>query len=67
MLFSNQEVLKFISSEFVCELTNQIGGSRKERFNFEAKKKGKTTIKLVYKRTWEDQPMKSKEYLVNII
>ena len=66
VIFFNQDMLKLISSEFVCELTNQIGGLRRELFNFEAKKKGRTSIKLVYKRTWEKQPMKSKEYFVNV-
>jgi inhibitor of cysteine peptidase len=67
LIFFNEEVLKLISSEFVSKLTNQIGSSGIERFNFEAKKEGRTNIKIVYKRAWEEQAMKSNEYFVNVV
>lgn len=66
LIFFNKDILKLISSEFVSKLTNQIGSSAIERFNFEAKKEGRTNIKIVYKRAWEEQAMKSKEYFVNV-
>jgi predicted secreted protein len=47
-------------------LTNQIGSSVIERFNFEAKKQGRTSIKIVYKRPWEKRAMKSDEYVVSV-
>lgn len=67
LIFFNEDVLKLISSEFVSKLTNQIGSSGIERFNFEAKKEGRTNIKIVYKRAWEEQAMKSNEYFVNVV
>jgi inhibitor of cysteine peptidase len=66
LLLFNEDILKLISSEFVPNLTNQIGSSGIERFNFEAKKEGRTSIKIVYKRAWEKQAMKSNEYFVNV-
>ncbi|HEX5978100.1 MAG TPA: protease inhibitor I42 family protein [Nitrososphaeraceae archaeon] len=66
IIFFNEDILKLISSEFVAKLTNQIGTSGIERFNFEAKKEGTTCIQMVYKRAWEDQEMKLKEYFVNV-
>ena len=64
LLSFNEDILKLVSSEFVSELTNHMGSSGREHFNFEAKKKGGTRIKIVYRRTWEKQPRKSKEYFV---
>jgi inhibitor of cysteine peptidase len=66
LAFFNNSILKLISSEFVPNLTNQIGSSGIERFNFEATKEGRTSIKIVYKRAWEKQAMKSNEYFVNV-
>jgi inhibitor of cysteine peptidase len=66
LVFFNKSILKLISSEFVPNLTNQIGSSGIERFNFEATKEGRTSIKIVYKRAWEKQAMKSYEYFVNV-
>jgi predicted secreted protein len=62
----NEDILKLISSEFVAKLTNQIGSSGIERFNFEAKKAGTTSVQMVYKRAWEEQAMKLKEYFINV-
>jgi inhibitor of cysteine peptidase len=64
LLSFNEDIVKLVPSKFVSELTNHIGSSGREHFNFEAKKKGRTSIKIVYRRTWEKQPMKSKEYFV---
>jgi|ERR687892_2693397 predicted secreted protein len=66
LLFFNEDILRLISSEFLPKLTNQIGSSGIERFNFEAIKEGRTSIKMVYKRAWEEQAMKSNEYFVNV-
>jgi inhibitor of cysteine peptidase len=66
LLSFNEDILKLISSVYLSKLTNQIGSSGIEHFNFEAKKRGSTSIKIVYKRTWEKQPVKSNEYFVNV-
>ena len=64
LLSFDEDIVKLVSSEFVSKLTNHVGSLGREHFNFEAKKKGSTSIKLVYRRTWEKQPMKPKEYFV---
>lgn len=66
VLFFNEDILKLTSSEFESKLTDQIGSSGRELFNFEAKKEGKTSIQIVCKRNWEKQPIKSNEYFVNV-
>jgi inhibitor of cysteine peptidase len=66
LLSFKEDILKFISSEFVPNLTNQIGSSGIERFSFEATKQGRTNIKIAYKRAWEKQAMKYNEYFVNV-
>jgi inhibitor of cysteine peptidase len=67
LVFFDKSILKLISSEFVSEITNQIGSTGIERFNFQATKKGTTSIKLIYKRAWEREEMKSNEFFVNVI
>jgi predicted secreted protein len=66
LLFFNEDILRLISSEFVPNLRSQIESSGIERFNFKATKEGRTSIKIVYKRAWEKQPMKLNEYFVNV-
>jgi predicted secreted protein len=48
------------------DLTNQIGGSGIEQFNFEAIMEGRTSIKIAYKRAWEKKGAKLDEFLVNV-
>jgi predicted secreted protein len=57
LIFFKEDILKLISSEFVPKSTNQIRSSGAERFNFETIKEGRTSIKIVYKRAWEEQRM----------
>jgi inhibitor of cysteine peptidase len=65
--FFDQSILKLISSEFVNNIKNQIGSAGIQRFNFEATKEGTTSIKIVYKRAWEADAIKSKEFFVNVL
>jgi len=67
LLFFDEDILKLISSKFVPDLTNQIGSSGIEQFNFEAIKEGRTNIKIAYKRAWEKKAAKLNEFLVNVI
>jgi inhibitor of cysteine peptidase len=67
LLFYNKNILKLLSSEFEAKTENQIGTAGKQRFNFEATKKGTTSIKLVYKRAWEISTMKSKEFSIKVL
>jgi inhibitor of cysteine peptidase len=67
LLFFDEDILLLISSKFVPDLTNQIGSSGIEQFNFEAIKKGRTSIKIAYKRAWEKKEAKLNEFLVNVI
>jgi inhibitor of cysteine peptidase len=68
LLYFNKSILKLIYSEFATQPTNQIGtAGGVQRFNFEATKKGTTSIKLIYKRSWESETVKSNEFFVNVI
>ena len=67
LLFFDEDILQLISSKFVPDLTNQIGSSGIEQFNFEAIKEGRTSIKIAYKRAWEKKAAKLNEFLVNVI
>jgi inhibitor of cysteine peptidase len=67
IVFSNKSILKPISSEFVPKIANQIGSTGIQQFNFEATKEGTTSIKLIYKRPWEREAVKSNEFFVNVI
>ena len=67
LLYFNKSILNLISSEFAPEPTNKIGTAGTQRFNFEATKEGTTSIKLIYKRSWERETVKSNEFFVNVI
>jgi inhibitor of cysteine peptidase len=67
ILFLDKTILKLISSEFVPHIANQIGSAGIERFDFQASKEGTTSIKMAYKRVWEEETMKSNEFCVNVI
>jgi inhibitor of cysteine peptidase len=67
LLYFDKSILNLISSEFATKPTNQIGTAGIQRFNFEATKKGTTSIKLIYKRSWESETVKSNEFFVNVI
>jgi inhibitor of cysteine peptidase len=67
LLFFDKSILKLISSEFARKPTNNIGTVGTQQFNFEATKEGTTSIKLIYKRSWEKETMKSNEFFVNVI
>jgi inhibitor of cysteine peptidase len=67
LVFFNKSILKLISSEFVPKIANQIGSTGIQQFNFEATKEGTTSIKLIYKRPWEREAVKSNEFFVNVI
>ncbi len=66
ILYFNKSILKLISSDF-ARPTKQIGTAGIQRFIFEAAKEGTTNIKLIYKRSWDRETMKSNEFLVNVI
>jgi inhibitor of cysteine peptidase len=67
LLFFNKNMLKLISSEFEPKTASQIGTGGTQRFIFEATKEGTTRIKLIYKRPWERETLKSNEFLVKSI
>jgi predicted secreted protein len=63
----DQSMLKLVCSEFLPNIKNQVGSAGIQRFNFQASKKGTTSIKLVYKRAWEVSTMKSNEFSVKVL
>lgn len=62
----NPKYLKLISQNYVSSDSNIVGAPGKEIFTFKAIKIGQTKITFNYQRTWEDQPLKTKQYKVKI-
>ena len=66
LLYLDQDALNLISCGFVPKVANMIGGEGMESFTFQATKKGKTKVKLVYKRPWEKDQIKLNEFLISV-
>lgn len=62
----DEGIVKLISKDFI-PMTKQMGASGIERFIFKAIKSGRTTVKMIYKRDWEKESRKEKEFSVNIV
>jgi predicted secreted protein len=43
-----------------------IGSSGVERFRFKARKAGKTSVKMIYKRPWDNIPQDKREFSVTV-
>jgi inhibitor of cysteine peptidase len=61
----DDSVLTLISTDFIS-ISNRPGASGMQRFNFKALKANRTSIKMVYKRGWEKEHIKEKEFSVNV-
>jgi inhibitor of cysteine peptidase len=61
----DEAILELISHEFISR-TKQIGARGEDRFDFKAIKPGITTIKMIYKRSWEKKIQKEKEFFICI-
>ena len=66
-VFIDKSLLKLISSAFVPNIRNHVGNAAIQQFKFEAIKEGTTSIKLVYKRVWEEDPTKLNEFSINVL
>jgi inhibitor of cysteine peptidase len=67
LLLFDQNALNLLSSEYVSLFANQIVGVGVEHFSFEATTKGKTKVKMVYKRSWEKDQIKFNEFLIDVL
>ena len=61
----DEALLELISNDFTRE-TKLIGASGVHRFDFKAIKPGRTTIKMLCKRRWEEKIQKEKEFSISI-
>ena len=60
------DVLDTISHEFIPYDENFNGGPGVERWTFVGRRKGITTIKMIYKQPWETEIVDSREYEVRV-
>jgi predicted secreted protein len=59
----DQVLLELISHEFIPRKT-ALGARGEDRFYFKAIKEGITTIKMIYKRSWEKKIEKENEFFI---
>jgi predicted secreted protein len=57
--------IRLVKRQFT-HLSNLLGASGIEKFEFEALASGVTTLKMVYKRAWETTFSKEKMYTIHI-
>lgn len=62
----DENILKLTSKDII-PITKLIGSSGVARFSFTAIKPGITVVKMIYKRQWENNSIKEKEFSFNII
>jgi inhibitor of cysteine peptidase len=62
----NTYTIKIISYNFHPTSSIVIGGSGKDIFTFKAMNSGATVLKMVYKRSWEQQIMAEKNFFINV-
>ncbi len=63
----DKNILELKEKTFEPSPTGLIGAGGKEKFVFIPVKTGETTIKLMYKRPWEDKPIEEKKFRFKII
>jgi inhibitor of cysteine peptidase len=62
----NNYMINIISHNFQPTSPVVIGGSGKDIFTFKARNTGSTVLKMVYKRSWEQQFVDEKNFLIDI-
>jgi inhibitor of cysteine peptidase len=62
----DDNILDLNSHDFV-PVSEMIGSSGVERFRFKARKAGKTSVKMIYKRPWDNIPQDKREFSVTVI
>lgn len=63
----NHDVIDIISHKVQRNSEKHIGGSAKTIFKFKALNSGTTTLRIVYKRNWEDSIVTEKSYLIQVM
>lgn len=59
-------VLELISEDFTAAGTNLVGASGVQHFDFKAIRRGKTTIRMLYARSWDRHSQKENAFYVSI-
>jgi inhibitor of cysteine peptidase len=62
----NTYTINFISHHFHPNSSRVIGGSGKDIFTFRAINSGVTVLKMVYKRSWEQQSIAKKTFFIDV-
>lgn len=62
----NTYTINIISHNFQPTSPILIGGSGKEIFTFKAMNSGATVLKMVYKRSWEQQIVAEKKFFIDV-
>lgn len=62
---ANSKIVKLVSDDYSSG-SDVPGAAGKQVFRFKALKKGTTKITLQYKRSWEDDAVKTKTYLIYV-
>jgi inhibitor of cysteine peptidase len=58
-------MLELLGQKFDLQ-SHAIGGGGEESFEFQAQQPGETQVKMSYQREWEDQPLETRIYTINI-
>jgi len=63
---SDQSIISLISHNFQPTSSIVIGSSGKDIFTLKAINPGATVLKMVYKRSWEQQFVAEKNFFINV-
>jgi inhibitor of cysteine peptidase len=59
-------VFNLVSHDFQASTAKRIGSSGKDIFTFLAISSGSSKLKMLYKRSWEEQVVVEKVYFINV-
>ncbi len=62
----DESILKLKDKYFEPDLPAAVGGGGKDKFVFLPVKTGRTNILMLYKRPWENKPLKEKVFQIFI-
>jgi inhibitor of cysteine peptidase len=62
----DRSIINIISLDFQPSTSTRIGSTGKDIFTFKAITSGTTLLKMVYKRSWEEQFVAEKTFFIDI-
>ena len=62
----DNDKLQVIDQQFQAPGTTNVGGGGQEQFTLKPVKKGAATVRALYKRAWEREPIEEKKFIVEI-